>query len=232
MSTFRRWMMSRSAMETGVLIHQWKAESGIVNNGWRDEVRNSPYSRPIDWLNFGAKIENGSLLVNGDTYLFSNNFSSTEEKFGKFWRVDIEVESLPTVYDNYFYLLDMGSVVGTGISAADSLSFKRNSLNNNAKLYSNLAVSIIYTGDVSVDNIANVSLLSFGVADAGNGNGLHFVSINRGEKVYNSKPFKVMSIGDDILWSNKGFYIGRAITYGYYKKGVTVKIKSISIYKL
>lgn len=232
MSAFRRWIMLQAASEMGVLIHQWKAESGIVNNTWRDEVRNSPYSRPIDWQNFWAKIENGFLLVDGNTYLFSNKFSSIDEKFGKFWRVDVEVESLPTVNDNYCYLLDMGSVVDTRISAADSLSFKRNSFNNNTKFYSNFAVNTIYTGDVSVDNIANVSFVSFGVADAGNGNGLHFFSINRGEKVYNSKPFKVMSIGDDILWSNKGFYIGRAVTNGYYKDGVIVKIKSISIYKL
>lgn len=41
-----------------------------------------------------------------------------------------------------------------------------------------------------------------------------------------------MSIGDDVLWSKMGFYIGRSVSDGYFKKGEIVKIKSISIYKL
>lgn len=182
MSTFRRRLMVQAAREMGIPLHRWTAESGIVSNTWRDEVRNSPYSHPIDWKSVGATIGNGFLLVDGNRFLFSDEFSSEKEKFGKFWRVDIEIESLPTVNDEDFYLIDMGSVENTEVSAADSLSFRKDEFFSNTKLYSNASIYELFPKKVRADNFSNVSMVSFGVADAKNGNGIHFISVNRGGK--------------------------------------------------
>ena len=121
-------------------------------------------------------------MVDGNRFLFSNEFASEKEKFGKFWRVDIETESLPTINDKDFYLIDMGSVENTRVSAADSLSVCKDEFFSNTKLYSNTSIYELSPKEVRADNFPNVSMVSFGVADAKNGNGIHFISVNRGGK--------------------------------------------------